>query len=477
MTQRHTWRAGPRGRIPRGVPDRPRGLDRRTWLALVMLALVLLWIPVATGLRFPSKLNERDYHVPAVLSYVDHFPGLGEMRDTRLSMLPVFHGVLGGLARLTGESLPALRSWMLAIGLLAIVLYGAVARSIPGDDWRTCVLTLAAFPYFGAAYFVVLTEGPGFLAVAAAILWQLRYWETEETRWLWPAALAGAIACLVRQNLIVVPAVFAAATVARAVARRGVAGAWRTLGYRGAAALLLPASALVFQVWLWRGVLPPFYQSFPDYYEPDATTYLRSILSVCANVGYYLLPATLTWAVSRRRRFSPRIWSAIGAASVAGTWFLERVGAGVIVNTEGLFHHALYFLGHHASPSLPLVVVALSLFSFSCVLAEGIDRAIRSRSGGGSPEPLVLVLLVGALLALAFGLATIYERHIMAIYALAALAFLATRRWSGDRVLWWGWGTSVAFGVAHGIIYAATVYELVPAASRLYELLGRSGGA
>jgi hypothetical protein len=440
-------------------------------LALVALAVVLLWIPVATQLSFPPKLNELVYHIPAVLSYVDHFPDLGEMRETELSMLPLLHGVLGWLARFTGEGVPALRSWMLAIGLLAIVVYGRVARRLPGNDWRTSTLTFAAFPYFGAAYFVVLTEGPGVLAAVAAVLWQLRYWESEEARHLWPAALAGTAACLVRQNLIAVPAVFAVAVAARAVARGGVVGAWRTLGPGRLSALALPASALAFQVWLWRGILPPFYQDFPDYYTPTGTAYFRSLLSIGANVGYYLLPATLAWAISKRRKLSAPTWFAIGAASVLGTWFLHRVGAGVIVNTEGLFHHALHVLGQHVSAAIPLVLVALCLFSFSCVVAAGVRRIAPFRNAGAEPETLLLILLLGVLLILSFGLATIYERHIIVIYALAALAFLETRRWGGNRLLWWGWGTSVAFGVAHGILYAAAVYEVVPAASGLYELL------
>ncbi len=471
MTRGETLRARPRGRIPGPTAPPPRRFVRAPALALVALAIVLLWIPMTTGLRFPSKLNELDYHIPAVLSYVDHFPGLDEMRDTNLSMLPLFHGALGQLARLTGTGVPALRAWMLALGLLAILLYGRVAAIIPGNDWRTSTLSFAAFPYFGASYFLVLTEGPGFLAVAAAVLWQIRYWKTEQARSLWLAGLAGTAACLMRQNLIVVPAVFAAAVLVRAVAQGRVVATWRRLGWRGAIALVLPAFALAFQVWLWRGLLPPFYQDFPDYYEPSLTVYLRSLLSIGANVGYYLLPATIAWAASRWRPVSARTWSVLAAVSIGGAWYLHRVGAGTMVNTQGLFRHALDFLGNHVSALLPVVLVALCLFSFSCVIVAGVRRITRARHIDPGAEFLLFVLLVGTFLVVGFGLATIYERHIIVVYGLAALTFLATQRWNASRLLWWGWAVNVLFGVAHGILYAATVYELVPAASGLYELL------
>lgn len=472
MTQWAGPTARPRGRIRGPAPSRPREFDRLTVFALVALAVVLLWIPVTTGLRFPSKLNEFAYHIPAVLSYVDHFPGLDEMRDTKLSMLPLLHGVLGQLARFTGTGVPALRAWMLTLGLLAVLLYGRVAASIPGNNWRTSALSFAAFPYFGASYFLVLTEGPGFLAVAVAVLWQIRYWRTEQTGSLWLAGLAGTAACLVRQNLIVVPAVFAAAVLVRAVALGRVVATWRRLGWGGLIALILPAVALAFQVWLWRGLLPPFYQGFPDYYDPHLSVYLRSLLSIGANVGYYLLPATVAWAASRWRAVSPRAWSAIAAVSIGGAWYLHRVGAGSMVNTEGLFHHALGFLGNHVSSLLPIALVALCLFSFSCVLLAGARRIMRARHFDPGAEFLLFVLLVGTFLVVGFGLATIYERHIIVVYGLAALTFLATDRWGANRTLWWGWAVSVLFGVAHAILYAATVHELVPAASRLYDLLG-----
>jgi hypothetical protein len=462
-----------RGRIPGPTGTRPHRFVRAPALTLAALAIMLLWVPVTTGLRFPSGLDERTHHIPTVAAYADHLPGLDEMRDTRLPTLPLLHAVLGRLTRSAGDRVPAIRAWMLAAGLLAILLYGRVASQIPGNDWRTATLSLAAFPYFGASYFLVLTEGPGFLAVTAAVLAQIHYWRTEQTGSLWLAGLAGAAACLVQQNLIVVPAVFAAAVAVRAIALGRVVSTWRRLGPGGTLALVLPALALAFQVWLWRGILPPFYEGLPGYYEPTLPILSRSLLSVGANVGYYLLPATLAWAASRGRQLTVRTWSALAAVSIGGAWFLRRVGVGggAMTGTDGLFRHALESIGHHGGALVETAVVALCLFSFSCVITAGVARMMRTRQFDPGPEFLLFVLLVGTFLVTGFGLTTISERSIVVVYALACLTFLATHRWNESRLLWWGWAASVVFGVGQGIFYAAAAYELVPVASGLYGLL------
>ena len=43
------------------------------------------------------------------------------------------HGAIGQLARLAGAGVPELRLWMLGLGLLAILVYGRVAATVPGQ--------------------------------------------------------------------------------------------------------------------------------------------------------------------------------------------------------------------------------------------------------------------------------------------------------------------------------------------------------
>jgi uncharacterized membrane protein YeiB len=143
----------------------------------------------------------------------------------------------------------------------------------------------------------------------------------------------------------------------------------------------------------------------------------------------------------------------------------------VIVSTDGLFRHTLRVVGNHAGPLAAIVLVALCLFSFSVVIAAGVARMMRTRQFDPGAEFLLLVLLVGTFLVTGFGLSTIPERHILTAYALACLTLLATRRWGESRLAWWGWAASVVFGVAHGIFYAAAVYELIPTAFGLHGAL------
>ncbi len=448
------------------------GMSRATIVVLIVLAAVMLWLPVSTGLGFRGHNDEFNHHIPNVLKYVDRFPTLEEMRNTRMAMLPLFHGVFGQLAGYTGTSVPALRLWMVAIGIIAMVLFGAIARRTPGADWRLCVLLLAAFPYFGVSYMTVLTDFPAFLALTIALFAQIRYLDTGRERSLWLAGIAGVVGCLIRQNLIIVPAVFGILVVVRELrGARRPSEALRGIGIRSLIALALPLLATGFQLWLWGGVLPPRIKVLPGYFEPDFRLYLHALFSIVSNVGYYLLPATLAWAIWQRRRIGRAAWGLSCAIAAGGAVWMHWARGGRLTTTGGVFNRGLALVERHAGRPVALLVIALSILSFVCVVASCAGR-IRGSSGGERWSRVFLLTLLGATSAVfAFGLFDVYERHLLPVYAVALLCLLGGEEWSRVRVLRFGWVGSVAFGVAHSVGYAVVAYGLLPMSAAAGDFL------
>lgn len=435
-----------------------RGRDpaNRAWLAAVLL--LLLWVPLLTGLQFPSKMDERDYHVPNVRSYVGHFPTLAEMRETDLAMGPLFHGFLGGLARWTGTELPSLRMWMLVFGGIAFGLYVSACRQVPGIDWRSATLALAAFPYFGTSYFVVMTDFPAFLALAGAWWAQLRFIRTGREGSLWLAGVAGLLACLIRQNFIFAPGMFLLFFLARG---RNLPGGHEAVGivaWRRLPALVLPFLATAFLYWLWGGLLPAAYAA-RDTFRLDAKLYSLAFVSVGANLGYYLLPATVVLAVTRRFPISRWIPLVLSAAGI--TLFSYLVRGPQLVTTFGTYLHALTFLRMHVGIAASLLIFGLSILSFM-IFAMNAWQWVRDPQPGRESRLLLGALLVGGLVALSFGMFRIYERHILPVFALSAMILFGVTASEQRRLLRAGKAGVILFCGVHAILYAVSVYELLP---------------
>ncbi len=426
------------------------------WFAV--LVALLLWVPVLTGLQFPPKMDEGGYHVPNILNFVDHFPTVAEMRDTGLAMGPLFHGVMGRLARWTGTDLPQLRLWMMVIGALAVGIYAAASRQISEIDWRAAVLALAAFPYFGVCYFVVMTDYPAFLALTGAWFAQLWFLRTGRERALWLAGVSGLVACLIRQNLIFVPAVFLLFLLAREWSRLGNLGKSDGPRWRWVPPLVLPFLGTAFQYWLWGGLLPAAFASRDDFH-PDARLYSLAIVSVSANIGYYMIPATAALAFARRIPKHRWILLALVAATITFSCYLVR--GPQLVTTFGTYLHALTFLRVHLGLAVSMFLMGISILSFS-VLVTSAWSWLQRPEPGRDGRRLVGALFVGALLALSFGMFRIYERHILPAYALSVLILFGVAASERSRVMRAGTVAMILFGGAHEILYAVGVYELLP---------------
>ncbi|MCK4412592.1 MAG: hypothetical protein KAY32_03510 [Candidatus Eisenbacteria sp.] len=444
------------------LPPNAAGARRRfRWLLWGAVLLLLLWVPLTTGLRFPAKMDEASYHLPNVARFLDHFPTLEELRATDLSMLPLFHGALAQAARLTGAGLPALRGWMMSIGLLALCGYALLARHACGAPPTRSALALAAFPYFGVCYFTLMTDYPAFLALVAALLGQVDYLIGRRARGLWLAAFGGLLACLIRQNLIVFSGVFALLV---AISHLGRGGLPRPIPRIPPpwviAALVLPFVGLGFQLLLWDGLLPPAYMARQGYFRFDLATYLLALLSTAANVGYYLIPAALADALHRRTGLRLRTAGILLLLTLGGCGAAYALRGAFLVNTYGTFKHALDFTGAHAGLPARLLLYAAALAAFLWLVYRVLARLRAAR--GGDPGNLLLPLLFAASwVVLAFGLARIYERHILPLYALGVLVLQQTQGEEADaRLPALGWLGVALFGAAHGVLYAITVYEL-----------------
>ena len=447
-------------------PNRDHRIDRRAVLVSGATLLLLLWVPLLTGLKFPSKMDEVGFHVPNIRRFIDHFPGLQEMRDTDLSMLPLFHGLLGFVLRFIGETLPTMRLCMVLIGFSTLFLYLRIARRIPGVDARKAVPAVAALPYFGVCYFVVMTDYPALLALLGSVLGQLAYLRGGRNRAAYVAGLAGAAACLIRQNLIFAAGVFPLVLLLQDRASfklRSIDGVPPVLSQRPllrpaiVPALLLPFLAVIFQIWLWKGLIPPGLMAKPNYFDTSPATTLLSLFSIGANVGYYLLPATFTYVLLEGRSYSVMVWRAIAIVTLFGLFWCFHQRGRDLVDTYGTFRHGLGFVSSRAGLISGLGLLGLSLVSFCILLAAGIRRTLQTRS----PE---MILLAGLLLASLFvtgcGLFRIYERHILPVFVFAVLFFLSAAPEVRKRSFAGGWIATIVFGAAHGVAYSVSVYEL-----------------
>ena len=443
-----------------------RRIDRRAVLASGATLLLVLWVPLLTGLKFPSKMDELGFHVPNIRRFIDHFPGLQEMRETDLSMLPLFHGLLGSVLRFTGDTLPTMRSCMMLIGLSALFLYLLIARRIPGVDGWKAMPALAALPYFGVCYFVVMTDYPALLALLGSVLGQLAYLRGGRPRAAYAAGLAGAAACLIRQNLIFAAGVFPLVLWLQDRWRleRGsndgappVSSHTRLLRPAIAPALLLPFLALAFPIWLWRGLIPPSFMAKPNYFDTSPATTLLSLFSIGANVGYYLLPATVTYALREGRSYARVVWATVAILTLFALFWCFHERGRALVDTYGTFRHGLGFLSDRVGLIFGLGLLALSLASFFVLLAAGIRRTLQVRS----PEMILLAgLLLASLFVTSYGLFRIYERHILPVFVFTVLLFLSAAPEVRKRSFTRGWIATIAFGAAHGVIYSISVYDL-----------------
>jgi len=427
-----------------------------------------LWIPLSTRLDFPPKRDEKDYHLPVVQTFVERNPTLVDWRDPRVEMGPFFHVVLGSIGRVIGGDPDRLRLVMACAGIASIALFALAARRVPGTDPDAAVLLLAAFPYFGAAHFTVMTDYGAFLPLVAAWVAQLDWLATRRERSLWAASIASLLAGLVRQTMVFAPLAFAAVVLLGGASASGVrsgAGS-RTPPWRIALALAIPFLAVVVRFVLWGGLLPPAYVPEGGLLGIDASdpwkgasprNWFLALVSIAANVGYYLAPATFAaaWAERTKRR----TLAMVGAGALLATTLLAIVRGPQLITTYGTFLHVVTTARLRVGEAAGFAIVTLSIASF-LLFAAAAWRSIAAGGPSKLPRRLLGVTLVAALLILSFGKFRIFERYILPIHALAVLLFAGTITPSSSRLARAGIILAVLFGLAHEIVYALNVYDI-----------------
>jgi hypothetical protein len=413
--------------------------------------VLLAWVPVGLGLTFPPRSDELGFHIPNIQRFADHFPTLEEMRETDLAVLPIFHGILGALTRVTGTSLLALRLWMAAIGLGAIACYAILARRLLGRDGVAACLGLAAFPYFGVTYFVVMTDTAAFLVLALTMALQIRCLDQGRARDFALAGAAGLLLGLLRQNLILAHGGFLLVLAARAWMTK------RRLPAAAVPALALPFVGLAFEVALWGGLLPPATRGWPGWYDARPLTHLLGIVSIAANVGYYLIPAAAAHAIERRRALSRRAALAIVVGCALGALLGGWLRGEAYVSTYGTYRHILQALSERAGLAASGAVVFASLLSFVVLVGAARSWVAAAPPAERWARLLPLFLLLAGPVVMSFGIFRIFERHILPIEACAILAIVgAASPWTITRKI--GFALLIVFGAAHGALYALRVH-------------------
>jgi hypothetical protein len=435
----------------------------RDAVAVVSIAALLLWIPLLAGLGFDAKRDESEYHLPLAQELTRRPPNMDDLRGGPMHMGPFFHIVLGGVGRVIGDQPARFRLVMALAGIAAAVLFARAAHRVPGADWRTATVLLAAFPYFGAVYFTVMTDWAAFLALVAAWLAQLRYLQTGGRRALWGASLAGLLACLVRQTMIFAPGVFAAFVLWERW--RNADGARRAPSPEEMAALALPFAAIAARLWLWGGLMPPttlreggFLGLEAAYDIPGGypAHFGLAVVSMAANVGYYLIPAVFALAAARRP--PRRSWVVVLSVAAGITLAARGVRGPELITTYGTFLHGVTFVRLRFGEWASLGVVALSLSSFG-LLVDVVRRDL-SGSDGARERRLLAALLVGGFAAFAFGKFRIFERYVLPLHALALLLLSAAAAGRPAMLVRAGIVAAALFGLVHEILYASDVYDL-----------------
>ena len=147
---------------------------------------------VALSLLNPNPIVDEGLH----LRVIQQFAGGDRSMPSFLPMLPTYHALLAGPARLFGANLFVARACNMILGLLTIMLFAAVVKRHGAKGGGEAVLHFTWSPILFPFLVLVYTEVGSMLCLVAALHLQLRQ------RF---AASAGVlfVAILVRQSNLV----------------------------------------------------------------------------------------------------------------------------------------------------------------------------------------------------------------------------------------------------------------------------------
>jgi hypothetical protein len=308
----------------------------RVWiagLAAGMVHLAAALVAILLGVVETSEwYDQRDYHLPVIRAFAEALP-TPDLSDYNSATTPGYHLAMAVAMRVTGESLAL---WIVnaCFGAVFVAIVAtAVARMAGTLAGIAGGLLLGCSPYVLSSSVWLTTDNLASIALVAAFLIAMPI-AAGSTRYPMRsgalAALAAAVAVVVRQILAYSAAFPGAALVARAAAERRMP----RLSELGLAALaLVPALALVaFFVLLWGGLVPP---TFREYHgggaNPATPVYALAVFAVWGLPVFVGMPGYL------RELISPRILllalCAAGAACLVPSNYVVHVRFGGILWT------------------------------------------------------------------------------------------------------------------------------------------------
>lgn len=331
------------------------------------------WL-ICYQLAKPQWVADEQRHVLVIQWFAEGKP----LPPGFLPMLPLYHWVAAGVAKLYGATLLTVRTFNACLALAALLLLAAAVRRREPQTDGARLLLFAWNPLLFPLFAMVYTEAAAILALAAAFYCHVRRW------WVISAG-ALLLACILRQSTIVWVLFFAAwALWTDEDPRRNVPGAswrerlrspavWRRIWPH---ALLLAAGGLAF-------VLNPAFAAGLEYgnraqFNP-AQFYVFGLTVALIGLPLWIQVFARAWS----RCFAPALaWGGVCALLLAGIGFLESAFVNPHPwNGDPLYLRNLPLLAMQRSLllrlALALLLVALSAIIWRYVTQPHAGRLLR----------------------------------------------------------------------------------------------------
>lgn len=284
------------------------GDTRRSALEIAAIAAPFAIVLIAfrgLALTFPTfhGSDETIYHYLVIRDFYAQWPA-PQLANYHSATAPLFHLLLAAIALVTGPGLQTLRLVNLALSVAAVLVFRRLLR--PSPQRLLCVLVFAMSPYFFGASFILLTDDVALLFVLLALFALLEDVRRASLRSWALFCVAAAAATLTRQLHVWLVVAGVAALASRDMSRRT------------ARLALLAASCapLIGLIALWRGLVPPQFQT----HHAASAVDLRATafgLAIAGLYGSLLCPAQ---AIAMVRRFAST--ASHGVIWLAGSWFV-----------------------------------------------------------------------------------------------------------------------------------------------------------
>jgi hypothetical protein len=295
--------------------------DRRWRIAAAMVVLAapfvvagILLNGLQTEIRTFHGSDERVYHYPVILRFIETFPRM-QVWDYDSATTPLFHVVFATIGKLVSPALPSLRAVNASLSYASAVLLFLIFSRIYRVDTITAVLIALALilsPYVFGISFLLLTDSMALLFVIAALFALMLHMERGEWPYLACAALLASCAVLTRQsNIWLFPLILAVSALRPQQYRRSTALGTFIL-------LALAAAPLVVLFVAWGGPNPPKWRVHSAL-NPGAITFFT------ACIGAYGAPLALAALWSGRNLSRPTAGRAL-AIMLIGTALLLWLG-------------------------------------------------------------------------------------------------------------------------------------------------------